>query len=412
MVNFSKYGRRASLTIGAMAMIALAATVLLSACNRSMNAAALQTSAPASNASQVSAPPSNYSQPQTVQLTQSQLASVKVEPAGIYLFPVEREAVGSIDFVEDLSVPVFPHYQGRIISTMVELGDMVRRGQPLYTIDSPDLIQAESALIGAAATYDLTSKELVRARALNGTNGVSERELEQARSDEQTSDGALRAAREAVRVFGKPDDEIDRMIASRKIDPALVVRSPIVGQITSMNAPPGLFVQPGNLPAPYTVTDISLKWLLADVLESDFPLYHKGQKLEVKVTAFPERVFRGTISKIYANVDPNTHRLTVRSEIPDPGSLLRPGMLANFKIFVRKPVEATAIAFNGVVREADGTMTAWVTTDRQHFTQRIIKTGIRKDNRVQILDGLKPGELVVSDGAVFISNMLQAPAED
>jgi membrane fusion protein, heavy metal efflux system len=399
-------------TIGALAMIALAVTVSLSACNRISNVSAQQNSATESSSTQASAQPSNPSQPQTVQLTQSQLASVKVEAAGTYLFPVEREAVGSIDFVDDLSVPVFPHYQGRIISTMVELGDMVRKGQQLYTIDSPDLIQAESALIGAAATYELTSKELARAQALNGTNGVSERELEQARSDEQTADGALRAARDAVRVFGKPDDEIDRMIATRKTDPALVVRSPISGQITSMNAPPGLFVQPGNLPAPYTVTDVSMKWLLADVLESDSPLYHQGQPLEVKVTAYPERVFHGTISKIYANVDPNTHRLTVRSEIPDQKNLLRAGMLANFTISVKKPVEGTAIASNGVVREADGTMTAWVTTDRQHFTQRIIKTGIRKDSRVQILDGLKPGELVVSDGAVFISNMLQAPAED
>ena len=98
---------------------------------------------------------------------------------------------------------VFPPYQGKIIRTFVELGDEVTKGQPLYTIDSPDLIQAESTLIGAAATFDLTSKELARAKDLYGTNGVSEREMEQATSDQQTAEGALKAARDAVRVFGK-----------------------------------------------------------------------------------------------------------------------------------------------------------------------------------------------------------------
>jgi len=75
-------------------------------------------------------------------------------------------------------------------------------------------------------------------------------------------------------------------------------------------------------------------------------------------------------------------------------------------------VEATAIPANGVVREGDGTMTAWVTTDRRHFSQRIIKTGLRTYDRVQVLEGLQRGELVVSDGAVFLSNMLQAPPSD
>ena len=402
MNTCKQISRKASIEFGTVAILAIAATVFSCACNRNAGVTAAQAAVHAADPSR----------PQSVKLAHSQLNAVKIETAGTYLFPVEREAVGNIDFDEDLSVPVFPPYQGRIISTRVVLGDVVQKGQPLYTIDSPDLIQAESALIGAAATYDLTSKELARAKDLNGSNGVSERELEQARSDEQTADGALKAARDAVRVFGKPDVDIDRMIASRKIDPALVVHSPIGGQITTMDAQPGLFVQPGNSPAPYTVSKITVKWMLAEVPEADFALYHEGQPLEVKVTAFPDKVFKGTISKIYANVDPNTHRITVRSEVADSANQLRPGMLANFMIRVQKPVLATAVPSNGIVRESDGTMTAWVTTDRLHFTQRIVKTGLRKDDRVQILDGVQPGELVVSDGAVFLSNMLQAPAAD
>jgi cobalt-zinc-cadmium efflux system membrane fusion protein len=345
----------------------------------------------------------------TLELSPSQLNSIKIEPVGSYLFPVEKEAIGNIDYDEDLSVQVFPAYQGTIIQALGELGAEVQKDQPLYTIKSPDLIQAESTLIGAAATFVLTNKELAR---VQGLGGIAEREKEQATSDQQTAEGALKAARDAVRVFGKTDAEIDQMIASRKIDPALVVRSPIPGKITSKNAQPGFLVQPGNLPAPYSVADVSIKWMLANVMESEIPLFHLGQPVQVRVISYPDRVFKGKVSKIYETVDPNTHRVTIRSMIADPKDELHSGMLANFVIRVRDPVEATALPANGVVRESDGTMTAWVTTDRHHFVQRIIKTGLRKEGRVQILEGLQRGELVVADGAVFLSNMLQAPPSD
>ena len=345
----------------------------------------------------------------SLDLSPSQLNSIKIEPVGSYKFPVEKDAVGNIDFDEDLSVQVFPVYQGTILKTFGELGARVQKDQPLYTIKSPDLIQAESNLIGAAATFELTNKELLR---VQGLGGIAEREKEQATSDQQTAEGALKAARDAVLVFGKTNAEIDQMIASRRIDPALVVRSPIAGKITYKVAQPGFLVQPGNVPAPYSVADVAIKWMLANVSETDVPLFHLGQPVQVKVMAYPRHVFQGKVSKIYETVDPNTHRVTIRSEIADPNDELRPGMLANFVIRVHNPVEASAIPANGVVREADGTMTAWVTTDRRRFEQRIIKIGLRTDDRIQVLEGLRRGELVAADGAVFLSNMLSAPPSD
>ena len=354
----------------------------------------------------------NNAQQGTVELSASQLQAIKIEPVGTYPFPVENDTVGNIDFDEDLSVQVFPPYQGTIIDAFAEVGNDVKKDQPLYTIKSPDLIQAESTLIGAAATFELNNKELSRAKNLSGTNGVSVRELEQATSDEQTAEGALKAARDAVRVFGKTDAEIDQMISSRKIDPALVVHSPISGRITARNAQPGFFVQPGGATAPYSVADVTIKWMLASVVEADIPRFQLGQPVQAQVTAYPNRVFRGRVSKIYATADPNTHRVTIRSEISDPKNELYPGMLATFVIRLQPPMESIAIPENGVVREGDGTMTAWVTMDRLHFSQRIIKTGLRRDGKLQILEGLQRGELVVSDGAIFLSNMLQAPVTE
>ena len=385
-----------------VAMVVISAAVFLSGRGQSINANTVR----GGGASNAKSDPA-------VDLSPSQLNSIKVASVGSHRFDIEKEAIGNISFADDLSVDVFPPYQGTIIKALVELGVRVQKDQPLYTIKSPDLIQAESSLIGAAATYELTTKELARARDLYTTNvGVPQKELEQAISDQQTAEGALKAARDALRVFGKTDTEIDQLIASRKIDPALIVHSPITGVVTAFNAPAGLFVQPGNAPAPYSVANVTVKWMLANVPESDSALYHVQQPVEVRVMAYPNRVFEGKISKIYESVDPNTHRVTIRSEISDPTNELRPGMLANFVIRVDGPVIATAIPADGVVREPDGTMVAWATTDRRHFVQKVIKTGLRQDGQVQILDGLQQGELVVSDGAVFLSNMLEAPPSD
>ncbi|MGA2721219.1 MAG: efflux RND transporter periplasmic adaptor subunit [Bryobacteraceae bacterium] len=390
------------------AVTIVVAAALLGSCHSRGQAADGNTPQQSGKTSNAPAANSKAATP-AVDLSPSQLNSIKIEPVGTYEFPVERETVGNISFADEQSVQVFPAYQGTIIKAFVEFGAEVERDQPLYTIKSPDLIQAESTLIGAAATFELTNKELERVK---GLPGIALRELEQATSDQQTADGALKAARDAVRVFGKTDAEIDQMIASRKIDPALVVHSPISGQITSYNAPPGLMVQPGNPPAPYTVSNMTIKWMLANVIESDIALLHLGEPVQVKVMAYPNRVFRAKVSKIYPMVDPNTHRGTIRSEIEDPKDELRPGMLANFVIRVEGPTAGIAVPANGVVREPDGTMTAWVTTDRRHFEQRTIKTGLRRDDRVQILSGLRRGELVVSDGAVFLSSMLSAPPTD
>src|ERR1017187_6921983 len=391
--------KRVAIVSVTAAAIIIATGLLESGCGRGQ-AANAKTSRESSAKSNVS------SSEATLDLSASQLNSIKIEPVGSYEFPVEKEAVGNIDFDGDLSVQVF---QGTILNTFGELGARVQKDQPLYTIKSPDLIQAESNLIGAAATFELTNKELAR---VQGLGGIAEREKEQATSDQQTAEGALKAARDAVLVFGKTNTEIDQMIASRKIDPALVVRSPISGKITYKIAQPGFLVQPGNSPAPYSVADVAIKWMLANVPESESAFFRVGQPVAVKVMAYPDRVFKGKVSKIYETVDPNTHRVTIRSEIADPKDKLRPGMLANFVIQVRNPMEAIAISANGVVREADGTMTAWVTTDRHHFAQKIIKIGLRNDDRVQVLDGLQRGELIVADGAVFLSNMLSAPPSD
>ncbi len=347
----------------------------------------------------------------SVDLSDSQLASVKVAPVEDREFPVEKQAVGSIDFDEDMETQVFTPYQGKIIALFAAVGDDVKNGQTLFTIDSPDLLQAESTLIAAAGVLELTTRNLARLRELYKTLAVSQRDLDQGTSDQQTAEGNLRAARDAVRIFGKTDADIDRIIANRSADPTLVVPSPISGRITARTAAPGLFVQPANPPPPYIVTDTDTMWMLANVAENDSPAFRVGQEVKVRLGAFPGRVFDGKITTIGASVDPNTRRVLVRSEIKDPQHELRSGMFANFVIEVARPVRSPAVPADGVVREGDGTMTVWVTADRRRFTKRTVKIGEPGDGYRQILEGVQVGELVATEGALFLSNTLATASE-
>lgn len=210
-----------------------------------------------------------------------------------------------------------------------------------------------------------------------------------------------------------------------KIEPVDIYRFPVekeaVGSIAYHEAEAAHNAQPGTALNSDSTTNLSTKWLVANVSESDSPLIRVGQTIAAKVSAYCGRVFTGKVSQLGGTVwdsggnpavDPNTHRITVRCEISDPKNELYPGMLATVVIRVREPVKSVAIPMNGVVRNGDGTMAAWVTNDRHHFVQRIIQVGLQKDGRYQVLKGLQRGELAVIDGAVFISNILYAPPTD
>jgi membrane fusion protein, heavy metal efflux system len=146
--------------------------------------------------------------------------------------------------------------------------------------------------------------------------------------------------------------------------------------------------------------------MVANVPETDSPAFRLGQDVKVKVAAFPNRVFDGKVTTIGATVDSNTRRVLVRSEVQDPTHDLRSGMFSTFVIRVGEPVRSPAVPLDGVVREPDGTMTVWVTADRRHFTRQMVKIGMQRDGYRQILEGLQVGELVATEGALFLSNAL------
>jgi len=226
-------------------------------------------------------------------------------------------------------------------------------------------------------------------------------------------------------------DLSDSQLKAIQVEPlntyAFAVEKEAVGSIAyysngdASKPPAGRNEESNNESAVVAATDSTTKWLVANVQECDIPAIHEGDSVVAHVEAFPDRVFNGKIIALGGSIwdsgdkpaiDPNTRRVTVRCKINDPKNELYPGMLASITIQVQDPVESVSIPLNGVVRNGDGTIAAWVTTDHHRFHQRIVKIGLQKNGLYQILYGLQPGELAVTDGAVFLSNILYAPPDD
>jgi cobalt-zinc-cadmium efflux system membrane fusion protein len=259
----------------------------------------------------------------------------------------------------------------------------VRESETVGTVsfdEDPAVIQAESTLISAAANLEMSRKELLRVQSLGEANGIAPKELEGAIAARQTAAAALKAARDALRALGKSDAQIDRMAAT------------------------GRFDSPGTL--------AHVTWVVANVPETDSPRVHTGQRVSVRVSAYSDRQYTGRVARVYSTIDPNTHRLTVRARVEDPRGDLRPGMLATILIRTADPVESLAVPTTAVVREGDGSMITWVTTDRRHFSERALTLGLESEGRYQVLSGLKAKELAVTEGGVFLSNLLEAPPSD
>ena len=347
-----------------------------------------------------------------VTFNKTQVKSLEINPVCSFAFSQQRTAVGNIDFNENLNVPVFAPYQGKIIKVFVDIGDNVLKGAPLYSINSADLLQAESTLIAASGVYTLTTSALARAKDLHANQGLSQKDMEQAVSDQQTADAALKAAREAVRIFGKTDADIKAIETTKKVDGTLIVTSPITGRVTARTAQTGLLVQPTSTPAPIAVADLSTMWMVANVTESDSPLFKAGQIVKVKIAAFADREFTGKVAVVGATVDPVSRTVMVRSELADPKHELRPGMFATYVIHTGDAVPSLAIPQTGVVREGDGSMSIWVTKDRKTFEKRTVKIGLQEAGLSQILSGINQGEIVVTKGAIFLSNMANANTAD
>lgn len=158
-------------------------------------------------------------------------------------------------------------------------------------------------------------------------------------------------------------------------------------------------------------TSAGTVWGIADISEDQVTDIKPDTKAELEYNAYPGEQFVGRIASIGDVIDPNTRKVKVRITLTNPGGKLHPGMFGE-AYFSEGPWKVVAIPTTAVVREGDGTLTVWVTTDHQHFLKTRVKIGMQANDRYQIIEGLLPGEQIVANGGIFLSNMAQAQPTD
>ena len=350
-----------------------------------------------------------------VRVQPDQLASFDVGNPQSHVFSNVRHSIGAIDFNQDHTSKVLSPYQGRVSQVMVKAGDDVKAGQVLYTVAVPDMSQAASALITAAATLRNASETLKRAETLAKDSSIPQKEYLQAQTDQQTAKAAYDAARQNLRLFDRGDAEITRIERERKIGLEFAVKSPIAGRVTQRSAQPGQLVQPGSDPAPMVISDMRTLWMVANVPESEFSQYRLGQAVQVHVSAWPGKSFEGKVSYVGDSVDADSRRFVVRAEVADPEHVLRPQMTADFNITVAAAEDSLAVPAQAVVREGDGRDGVWLAMGKDAkgplFTKASVTRGKTSDGWVQIEQGLRNDQLIARQNALFLSSLYESNAQ-
>jgi len=353
--------------------------------------------------------------------TPAQWATLTVEPVQQQVFKSEHVTEGKIAVDEDRSTPIFSPYAGRVIKLFVKPGDTVTVGQPLFTVQAADMVQAQNDFISAATALNKARSaqnlaEIIdkRQRLLYEGKAVPLKEVQNARAaldaaenDVRSAEVALEATRNRLRILGKTDQGITDFQEKGTIDPATLITAPIAGTIVQRKVGPGQYVGSGSTDPVFIIGDLSTVWVVAFIRETEAPIVHVGQQIYFTVLAYPDRSFPATISYVAAALDPTTRRLLVRATVDNAAGLLKPEMFASVKILTGESDKAVAVPRDAIIYEGE-TARVWVARDKDNekaIELRRIKVGLTNGGMVEVLKGLAPGDRVITKGSLFIDRV-------
>ena len=342
-------------------------------------------------------------------------ASLTIQPVTERGFRAENVTEGKIAIDEDRSTPVFSPYAGRVTKLLAKPGDSVVKGQPLFVIEAADNVQAQNDFI---ARDDRHEQGEVRARtcaiAGNARQGPVRRQGRSAErlpaepgdadpgeNDMRSSETAMEAARNKLRILGLTDEDIATFQEKRRINPETTIFAPIAGTVVQRKIGPGQYVNAGASDPVYVIGDLSTVWMTAFVRESDCANVAIGQEVTFNVLALPGRPLSARINYVATAIDPATRRLLVRATIDNKDGMLKPEMFANVTIYSAGDRPAVGVPKQALIYEGDQ-VRIWVAHPDKTIELRQIKPGLTNGDLVEVVGNLKPGEQIVTKGALFI----------
>lgn len=347
--------------------------------------------------------------------TPSEWATLTIEPVNAKSFRAEYVTEGKVAVDEDRSTPVFSPYAGRVTKLLAKPGESVTQGQPLFTIEAADTVQAQNDYIAAMTSQnkaksalELADIQYRRAKDLYEGRAIPLKDYQQAeatqvqaQNDMRSSVTALEAANNKLRILGFTDETIKAFQSKSTINPEITIYAPISGTVVQRKIGPGQFVSAGASDPVFVIGDLSTVWLTAFVRESDAAMVSVGQDIAVNVMALPGRPLTAKINYVAAAIDPTTRRLLVRATIDNKDGLLKPEMFANVTIYSAGDRAAPAVPKQALIYEGDQ-VRIWVAREDKSVELRQIKIGLINGNHAEVTSNLKPGEKIVVKGSLFI----------
>jgi len=323
-----------------------------------------------------------------------ELVGIKLAEVRYRKCPTVLRALGTVQVPRPQTAIVSHAFPGRVAEIRVEVGDWVKKGQPLVVLESKEVGEAKAEFYKALADWELAKVNLAREeRLLKEGIGVGKNFLT-AEAEYKVAQANLDAAEKRLHVLGFTEEEVKEMASTHQINPTLTLYAPIEGKVVELNVVRGQMVEAGT--PILTLIDPRVLWIDAEIYEKDIAKVKIGQRVEIRTVAYPGEVFTGKISYVSDVVNPETRTITVRTEVPNESQLLKPGMFADVDIVLDEGEKAIVVPSAAILEEGDRKIV--FVKEADHFVRREITTGAVYEACHQVLSGLEVGEQVVVEG--------------
>jgi len=327
----------------------------------------------------------------------------RVETAMVEFSPSHQALVlsGKVAYGEDRYSKISSPLQGRVVEVRAHLGDRVKTGDVLLIVDSPDIAQAYSEYVKEDSDLQYATRAHDLAKDLYENKAMPLKDLKQAENELVKARAEFRRAKERLLSLRVPADELTKPLDKQKITSRFEMKSPLTGIVVERAVTPGQSVGGDPSQVLFTVADLDMLQVLADLYERDLALVREGQFAMVTVEAYPGVEFPATVAAIGDVVDPVTRTIKVRAWVNNDPHKLKPEMFARLHLAVGDATQFIAVPREAVL-EADGKQFVYVVEEPNRYVKREVKVSNISTDQVRVLEGLTRGQRIVIKGAVLI----------
>jgi cobalt-zinc-cadmium efflux system membrane fusion protein len=289
------------------------------------------------------------------------------------------------------NVPVVSLASGRVLDIKTKLGETVQKGQVLMTIRSDDISGGYSTYRMAVADEILARAQYERAKDLYEHGAIALNDLQVAQDAEDKAKIAVEVSAEHLQLLGNDPEKRSFIVE---------IPSPTSGVITDQQVAAGSLVQAYNTPYPFTISDLSVTWIVCDVYENDLANVRLGDTAEITLNAYPDQMFRGKVSNIGSILDPNLRTAKVRLEVQNPG-IMRLGMFVKATFHGQIREMHTEVPASAIMHMHDRDFVFVPAPDNKFRRVEVVGGDVLPGDMQEVASGLKPGQQVVSNALVL-----------